>query len=86
MTENIALTVVNLVIPKAGAEYELLFNNLDSVSLTSKLDLSNTAKCHHIIIKGCYEFGHTQSCSPARAFDQFLIEYLKSDLSCTKSD
>jgi len=52
VTENIALTVVNLVIPKAGAEYELLFNNLDSVSLASKLDLSNIAKCHHIIIKG----------------------------------
>ncbi len=52
MTKIIFVTIVNLVTPKAGVKYKLLFNKLASevgLLMNIKFNLSSTTKCTKII-------------------------------------
>jgi hypothetical protein len=52
VTKIIALTILHLVTPKAGAEHELLFNKLDSgfTCDTGETDGEKTLVTDHLII------------------------------------
>ncbi len=72
MFDKPTLIVINLVIPKAGAKHELLFNKSEAILLNSTSCLAPALGVIKFMIVKEMIFGHTLLCyiSPTKIFNK----------------